>query len=149
MKQKILIALLCASPLLAQAQFAKPDDAVAYRQSVFTVMGTHFARIGAVMKGERPFNAADVAQNAALVATLSKLPWPAFENGMTNDHSKAKPAVWQDNAKFKEDAEQMQKNAAQLASVAQGGDLASIKKAFGATAQSCKKCHDSFRAKLN
>lgn len=147
MKQKVMIALLCAAPLLAQAQFAKPDDAVEYRQSVFTVMGMHFARIGAVVKGERPFNKEEVAQNAELVATLSQLPWPAFENAVTNAHSKAKPAVWQDNAKFKEDAGKLQKAAAQLAVVAKGGDLASIKKAFGETAQSCKSCHDSFRAK--
>ena len=47
--------LSCASALLmlamglpAQAQFAKPEDAIKYRKASFTVMAAHFGRLGAM-----------------------------------------------------------------------------------------------------
>ena len=33
----------------ASAQFQKPEEAAKYRQSVMTVMGNHFGRIGAMV----------------------------------------------------------------------------------------------------
>ena len=81
MKLTLAVAALAAAvvPAFAQAQFAKADDAVEYRQSALFLLGNHFGRIGAVVKGDAPFNKDDVIKNAELVATLSKLPWPAFE----------------------------------------------------------------------
>lgn len=150
MKFTLAVAALAAAvltPTLAQAQFAKADDAVEYRQSALFLMGNHFGRIGAVVKGDARFNKDEVAKNAELVATLSKLPWPAFEGGQTNGKSKAKPEVFSDKAKFQQAAEKMETAVAKLNTVAKGGDLASIKTAFGDAAQTCKSCHDSFRAK--
>lgn len=149
MKWKVALAVLAAAamPALVHAQFAKPDDAVEYRQSALYLLGNHFGRIGAIVKGDVPFNKDDVAKNAELVAMLSKLPWPAFENGATNAKSKAKPEVFSDHAKFQAAADKMQTAVAQLNVVAKGGDLASIKKAFGEAAQTCKSCHDNYRQK--
>jgi cytochrome c556 len=129
----------------AFAQFQKPEDAIKYRQSVFTVLGNSFGKIGAVVKGEAPYNKDDVAKNAAIVATLSSLPWQAF--GAGTEGGKAQPGVWSDSAKFKSNAEKMQLAVANLNTAAQSGDLESIKKAFGATGQTCKTCHDDFRKK--
>jgi cytochrome c556 len=64
-----VLAITLLSPLTAQAQFAKAEDAIKYRQSTFSVMSTHFSRIGAVVKGEKPFDKEEVAANAAVVAT--------------------------------------------------------------------------------
>lgn len=41
----------------ASAQFAKPEDAIKYRQSALFVMGQHFGRIGAMANGKVPFDA--------------------------------------------------------------------------------------------
>ncbi|VVE19416.1 cytochrome C [Pandoraea pneumonica] len=149
MKLALALATLAAAlvPALSHAQFAKPEDAVEYRQSALFLLGNHFGRIGAVVKGDAPFNKDDVAKNAELVATLSKLPWPAFEGGQTTAKSKAKPEVFTDKVKFQQAQEKMETAVAQLNTVAKGGDLASIKKAFGDAAQTCKSCHDNFRAK--
>ena len=47
-KLMILAAALgTLTALPAAAQFQKPEDAVKYRKAGFTVMSTHFARIGA------------------------------------------------------------------------------------------------------
>lgn len=129
----------------AFAQFQKPEDAIKYRQSVFTVLGNSFGKIAAVVKGEAPYNKDEVAKNAAVVATLSSLPWQAFGSG--TEGGKAQPEVWSDSAKFKSNSEKMQLAVANLNTAAQSGDLDNIKKAFGAASQTCKTCHDDFKKK--
>ncbi|QWE04085.1 cytochrome c [Polynucleobacter sp. JS-JIR-II-50] len=129
----------------AFAQFQSAEKAVDYRESVFTVMGTHFGRIGAVVKGEQPYNKDEVAKNAAIVTMMSTLPWQAFGPG--TEGGKAKPEVWSDNAKFKAAAEKMQLAVIDLNKAAQSGDLEGIKKSFGAAGSTCKGCHDDFKKK--
>jgi cytochrome c556 len=137
------IVLITASP--AFAQFQKTEDAIKYRQSVYSVMGTHFGRIGAVVKGEVPYNKDDVAKNAAIVATLSTLPWQAYGPG--TEGGKAQPAIWTEGNKFKAGSEKMQTAVTELNQAAQSGNLENIKKAFSAAGQTCKACHDDFKKK--
>lgn len=142
-----LAAGLAAAAVPAAAQFAKPEDAVKYRQSALSVMGAHFGRIGAMANGRVPFDAKVAAENAELVATLSKLPWAAFGPGTDKvGNTKAKPEIWAEQAKFKEASEKMMGETAKLAAAAKTGNLDAIKTAFGATAGSCKACHDAYRA---
>jgi len=147
--QKIILAatatILTIGSGFAFAQFQKPEDAIKYRQSVFTVLGNSFGKISAVVKGEVPYNKDDVAKNAAIIAMMSTLPWQAFGPG--TEGGKAQPAIWSDNAKFKAASEKMQLAVVDLNKAAQSGDLENIKKAFGATGQTCKGCHDDFRKK--
>ncbi|WP_397392554.1 c-type cytochrome [Polynucleobacter sp.] len=149
MKLKYLVLAALAPTLLvsgiAYAQFKKPEDAIKYRQSAFTVMANSFGKIGAVVKGEAPFNKDEVAKNAAVVATLSGLPWQVFGPG--TEGGNALPEVWSDNAKFKAASEKMQLAVANLNTAAQSGDQEAIKKAFGAAGATCKGCHDDFKKK--
>lgn len=138
---------LFSVPFTAHAQFAKVDDAVKYRQSAFSVMATHFGRIGAVVKGDRAYDKATVEADAAIVETMSKLPWHAFPEGSNTAKSKAKPEIWQEQDKFKSGAEKMQSEVAKLATAAKSGDLAAVKAAFGAAGQTCKACHDNYKNK--
>ena len=146
---KIILAstatVLAIGAGVAFAQFQKSEDAIKYRQSVFTVMDNSFGKISAVVKGEVPYNKDDVAKNAAIVAMMSTLPWQAFGPG--TEGGKAQSDIWSDSAKFKAASEKMQLAAVDLNKAAQSGDLESIKKAFGATGASCKNCHDDFRKK--
>lgn len=146
MKALCVLALAACTATLslpAAAQFAKKDDAIAYRQSALKIMGVHFGRIGAMVKGDAPFDAKLAQENADIVQFMSKLPWAGFGPG--TEGGKAKPGVWSENAKFREHAQETQAQTAKLAAAARQGDLASLKVAFGATASSCKACHDSFR----
>ncbi len=143
------VACCVAAPLLfassASAQFAKPEAAVDYRESVMTIMSTHFGRLGPTVKGQVPLDAAKVQSDVAIVAMMAKLPWGAFGPGTDGGH--ARPEVWSDNAKFKQISDEFQANVAKLASAAQSGDLAQIRTAYGDVGESCKTCHDSFRKK--
>jgi len=141
----IASCLLTLIPLSVTAQFAKKEDAIKYRQSAFALMSAHMGRIGAVVKGEVPFNAADVQKNAAIIATLSELPWAGF--GANTEGGKAKPVIWKEPAKFHGHSDKFIKAAADLNAAAKTGNLDQVKKAFGATGQACKACHDDYRDK--
>ena len=65
----MLAALACALP--AQAQFAKPEDAIKYRKAGFTLMAAHFGRLGAMAQGRVPFDAKAAAENADVLATVA------------------------------------------------------------------------------
>ncbi|HSV57764.1 MAG TPA: cytochrome c [Variovorax sp.] len=131
--------------LPAAAQFAKKDDAVQYRQSAMFIQGQHFGRIAAMANGRVPFDAAAAASNAEIVATVSKLPWPGFAAG--NEGGKAKPEIWQEQAKFKELSDKLQVETEKLLVAAKGGNLDAIKAQVAQTGDTCKSCHDTFRSK--
>ena len=137
-------ATLCVA-LPASAQFAKSEDAIKYRQSALFVMGQHFSRIGAMANGKVPFDAKAAAAEADIVADMSKLPWAGF--GAGTEGGKAKADIWKEQAKFKEQSETLQADAAKLATAAKTGNLDALKAAFGTTAGSCKACHDAFRSR--
>jgi cytochrome c556 len=143
----ISIAALMFASVAAHAEFKKVEDAVEYRQASLSVMGTHFGRIGAVVKGEQAYDKAAVENDAAIVEMLSKLPWSAFPAGSNTTDSKAKPEIWKDADKFKSAADKMQAEVVKLSAAAKSGDLAAIKVAFGSTGKSCKACHEDFKAK--
>ena len=146
--RRLVPATLIAGLLVsagAHAQFSKVDDAVEYRQAALQLMSAHFGRVGAVVKGEKPYDKAAVEADVAIIEMMSKLPWPAFMPGSAGGHSKAKAEIWGQQEKFKTAIEKMQGEVDKLSAAAKGGDLATIKTAFGATGQSCKACHDNFR----
>jgi len=139
-------ATLVAMAAPASAQFAKPEDAIKYRQSALFVMGQHFGRLGAMANGRVPFDAKVAAENADIVADMAKLPWAGFAPGTDKGNTKAKPEIWTEQAKFKEGHEKLVAETAKLAAAAKTGNLDTLKTAFASTAGTCKACHDSFRA---
>ena len=141
-----LMALLALTALPAAAQFQKPEDAVKYRKSAFQVMSAHFGRIGAMVNGKAPFDAAAAASNAEVVAFMAKLPYAGFVEGTSGtEKGSPKANVWTERAKFDEAAKKMQDEVTKLAVVAKSGNADQLKTAFGAAAGACKSCHDDFR----
>lgn len=139
-----LVCLGAATP--AMAQFQKPEDAVKYRKAGFTLMANHFGRIAAMAQGRTPFDGADAAANAELVATLSKLPFAGFVEGTAGtEKGSPKANVWSERAKFDAAAKKMQEEVAKLAVAAKANNLDQLKAAFGSAAGTCKACHDDFR----
>ena len=145
--QLALAGTLVALSLPAAAQFAKPEDAIKYRQSSLFVMGQHFARIGAMANGRVPFDAKVAAENADIVAAMSKLPWAGFGPGTDKAApTKAKAEIWTEQAKFKDAGDKAMAETAKLAAAAKTGNLDALKTAFAATAGTCKACHDAYRS---
>lgn len=152
---KVFTCIAAATTLLAfaapaSAQFAKPEDAIKYRQSALSVMATHYGRIGAMVNGRVPFDAKLAAENADIVSSMSKLPWAAFGPGTDKGSipTRAKAEIWAEQAKFKDLSEKMMAETSKLAAAAKTGNADTLKAAFGATSASCKACHDNYQAKL-
>lgn len=133
---------------VASAADQKPEDVVKYRQSVYTIIGWNFKPIGAMVKGEVPFDAAAVARHAQYVEMMSKAAPEGFAKGTGPDvvkNTEAKPEIWAKPAEFKNKMDSFEQEAAKLAEVTKGGDEKAIKAQFGKTAETCKACHDEFR----
>lgn len=152
---KIYAALAVAAAVLtiatpASAQFAKPEDAIKYRQSSMFVMAQNFGRVAQMAQGRIPFDAKVAADSAATAEFMSKLPWAAFGEGTEKGGipTRAKAEIWTDKAKFNESADKLQAEMTKFSAAAKTGNLDNIKAVLGATGGTCKSCHDAFQAKL-
>ncbi|GAB4406283.1 MAG: cytochrome c [Rhodoferax sp.] len=143
----LLGSLLLGSLSGAQAQFAKPEDAIKYRKSAFFVMQQNFSRVAAMASGKAPFNAQVAAESAAVAEFVGKLPWAGFGPGTETGDTRAKPEIWSQRAKFDDYAQKMQSALGKLNTAASSGKLDAIKVAVNDAGATCKSCHDDFRAK--
>ena len=154
MKLKLMlgsIALVLGAGFVATASAqVKPEVLVKQRQAGMTMMGKYWGPLAGMPSGKAPYNAERVVANAAILETLSKLPWDGF-NESTKDIKDIKtgalPAVFTENVKFKEGADAMQRSVASLAKISKGGDEASIKSAIAEVGKTCGGCHDNFKTK--
>ena len=147
--KKVAVALACAVGLMGtvQAQFSKPERAVEYRQAAFTLMNNHMGRISQAVQGKVPYDKDAVLRSAEIIEIVGKLPYEAFAPGTDLMESKAKPAIWKEEAKFKQLAADMQAETAKLTAAAKTGNLDNVRTQFRATAKSCDACHDAYREK--
>ena len=150
MNRSLLVAAATVAGLLtalpAAAQFQKPEDAVKYRQSTMFVQANHFGRIGAMVQGRVPYDAAAAVANAEVVATMSRLHWVGFVEGTAGStKGSASGKIWSDRAKFDAAATKMQDEVGKLLVAARTNNLDNLKAAFGPVGQACKACHDDFR----
>jgi cytochrome c556 len=134
---------------MVHAAGPKPEEAVEYRQSVYTVIKWHFSPIGAMIKGEIPFDAAAVSRHAQYVEMMSAAALDGFPAGSGPDavqDTDAKANIWTNWDQFESAMAEFHKEAVQLAEIAKGGDAGTLRAQFVKTAETCKSCHREFRA---
>lgn len=134
-----------ATALPAAAQFAKPEDAIKYRKANMYVMQTSLGRVFAMANGRAPFDAKAVADNAEVLALISKWQFTGFVDGSDKGDTRADPKIWSEMDKFKAAVAKNQEDVVKLSAAAKTGNADSIKTAVGAVGQSCKGCHDTYR----
>jgi cytochrome c556 len=125
------------------------ERAIEYRQALFTLVGGNFGPIGAILQGHAPYNAADVAKHAERVAFLATMADDAFPEISKDGKTKAKPEIWSNKEGFAKALKAFQDSSANLAALVKqdSTDSAAFKAAAGKVGESCKGCHDDFRAK--
>ena len=143
-----ILVILAVAATAVYAKFNKAQDAIRYRQAVMALIGQHFGTMGQVVKGKQPYNQTSFAEEAVVVEMLSKMPWDAFmypksDRGKTKLKSKA----LKNKDDFMQAAQMFVNETAKLAADAKSGNLSVIKAQFGATAKTCKNCHDGFKSK--
>ena len=141
----VAVALgLAAGAALAQQ---KPEVMVKQRQAVMTLQGKYFGPMAGMAQGKVPYNADVVKRNSAFLDNLSRMAWDGFDPGTKDVKSAALPAVYEQQAKFKDAAARLENEAHKLWEVAQNGDEAAVKAQIGAVGKSCGGCHETFREK--
>jgi cytochrome c556 len=147
MMRAVWIAALAAGMTLpAAAQFARPEEAVKYRQATWFVLNQHFTRIGAMTRGRVPFDGRLALRDAEVVAALARLPSAAFGPGTDLPNNHARPEIWTETQRFRELGDRLVADTTRLLAVARTQDLDQIKAAYGAAANTCKECHDAYRS---
>jgi cytochrome c556 len=145
------VLLLCLAAALAavpaRAQFSKPERAVDYRQAAFTITNNHLGRIFQAAQGKIPYDKDAVLRSAEIIEVTAKLPWEAFGPGTDLPDSKAKPAIWKEEARFRQMATELQAETVKLTAAAKTGNLDNVRNATRATAKACDNCHDDYRSK--
>ncbi len=127
---------------------AKPADVVHYRQSVMGLIGWNFAPLSAMVKGKSAWDAKEFSLRAERIRSLSSQALEGFTNGPANGgvETDAKPDIWNDLADFRARLDEFIAEAKALDEAARSGDEAKMKEQFHKTAETCKACHDKYKA---
>ena len=122
------------------------EKAVDYRQGLMNVYAWNVTSMGDMVKGKTEFDAAVFARHAKDLAAAAQLEvMAAFPEDSVNEDSDASDTIWLDLDKFQEKSQALRDQSAKLAEAAAGGDEVAMKEQFGATAKTCKGCHDDFK----
>ena len=135
--------LLGAGAVMAQ------QDLVKAAQTVMKGNGKNAGALGAIVKGEKPYEQATVdAALAQFEETASKLPtlFPESIKGLKADGDySASSKVWEDKAGF--DARIVSFSKALKEAKPRIKDLDTLKATFPAIGKECKDCHETYRVK--
>ena len=123
--------------------------AIEYRKAVMTIVGATYGPIGGVLAGRAPYNAADIGKRAERLAFMAGLAAEAFPEVSKDGDTKTKPEAWTDKAGFDKAMQAFGDSSAALAMLVKTDPTNSdaFKAAAGKVGQSCKGCHDNYKAK--
>ncbi|MDR2195050.1 MAG: cytochrome c [Gallionellaceae bacterium] len=151
--KKFALAILCAAISTSAFAGKEEDQQIKVRQSAYTFMAWNVGKIKAQVI-DRPEaydkNQVIAAANAiAAVANsgLSVLFGPGTDQGTGWKKTRLKPEFFKQPDEVRKLATDFNREANELAKVAQGGNVGDIKAQFGKLGEACKACHDKFRVK--
>ena len=145
----MLRTVVIAGALLIGVSAVMAQDAVKDAQAVMKANGKNAGALGAMVKGEKPYDQAAVdAAFAQFEETAKKLPtlFPASMKGMKleGDYD-ASPKVWDDKAGFDEHAASFAKTVGEAKGKIK--DLETLKANFPLVGKQCGGCHETYRIK--
>jgi cytochrome c556 len=132
--------------VLAAAGAAADKAAIKYRQDVMDAVGGTMGAIVALAKQEVS-HADHLALHARNMATLASVAPAVFPAGSGDGDTKALPAIWTRQDVFKERLDAFVAAAQGFDAVVASGDMSGFGAALNSLGQSCKSCHDDFKAK--
>lgn len=132
---------LCLSAALAQ------EAPQVVRQELMKGIGQSVGALGAIAKGEKPYDAAVVETSLTTIASNIKAVPDQFPAGSETGHeSEALPAVWEKPDEFRASAAKLGAEVEMLMA-AMPADQAAVGAAMQRLGPICSDCHETFRAK--
>lgn len=142
-----LAAILVAAPVLSE-DLTDPEEILTARHGYMLMMANQLAPLGAMAKGEAPYDAAAATKAAQSLAALASVDtsmvWAAGTEAGALADSAALPEIVT-NAGDRETRFAELKTAADGLAAAAGTDVDSLKTAMGAVGQACGGCHKQYR----
>ena len=145
--RKIWVAVagtaLCALAAAATAEHDHklPKGPIYDRHELMERVGKNAKVIGNALKSGDLSPVASAAEKIAVDADKALALFPA---GSTHPESRAKPEIWSNREEFEKRMKEFQGSAIDLVAAAKSGDR--VAEAAQKMFDTCKSCHDSFRA---
>lgn len=146
MRLKSLV-LAAALGCLCVAGVSAQEEPQAVRQALMKGIGQSMGALGAIAKGEKPYDAAVVQTALETISTNSKAFPDQFPPGSeTGLESEAAPAIWENMADFKAKSDKLAAEADTLLA-AMPADQAAVGGAMKSLGATCGDCHETYRLK--
>lgn len=148
-RRKFAVVASAAALLTAAitAAAVKPEAAIHYRQSVYTMIGWNFVPMVDMIKNKTPWDSAEFSKHADRIAFLAPQLLEGFPEGSDKGaDTEAKPEIWKNLDDFKSKMSDLVRETKNLSEVAKTGDEAKTREQFKNTAHACKSCHDKYRS---
>jgi len=145
------LAMLTLGMASTQAKEAgsqkQADTVVKFRQSLLQLVRSNMGSLGAMAKGNIPFDTDVMQKNGMRIEQLSLMMPDYFMTDTRGFETKteAKPEIWDNNEDFAEKMQALTDAAKGLQMAAASGDESSYGKAIGAVGAACKSCHDKYK----
>jgi cytochrome c556 len=138
--------LFTAGFLVAATGVYADVAAIQQRQDLLKGINNAVKPIGAMLKGDAPFDLATVKASLATVSeNAKKLPSLFPDDSKTGHDTEALPIIWTEKDKFNALYGKLDQDATAVS--ASVTDLASLKTQMPKVFGDCKACHDTYRAK--
>ena len=151
--KKIALAVLLVSISVSALAGKDEDEQIKVRQSAYTFVSWNLKKIkDQVVDNPASYNKQQVIAAANAVAAVANSGLGALYGSGTDQgtgwkKTRLKPEFFQKQDEVREVAMAFNKEANELARVAEGGNASDIKAQFGKVAETCKGCHDKFRVR--
>jgi cytochrome c556 len=150
MKSKLILALLATAIAGSALAQVKPEQAIKYRQSAYGFAAWNMSKLKSNLDSAE-FNKDEAIKAANAIQTVANsgmgaLYVPGSDKGKGWDQTRVKAELFTDKEGVGKVAMAFNKEANELAKVAATGDAAALKVQFGKVGETCKGCHEKFRA---
>ncbi|MDW7745122.1 cytochrome c [Halomonas sp.] len=147
----IAAATLTTALLASTSSQADVDKAIEYRQDALGVMAWQIGPLGDMAQGKIDYDAEVFARRAENLAAVAPLPWEGFVEGSLRGgghgvDTDALADIADDWADFESRQQTLIEETATLAELARGDDFAAMRRQVATVADTCKGCHDNYRA---
>jgi len=139
-----LAILICLVVTTATVQAQDNEAFIQYRQKVMGSNGANMGAIGDILKNKLPYQS-HITAHAEEIQRMSLLIPDSFKKDIADGKTDAKPEIWKEWDKFTAAANDMGREAAELAKVAQSGNMEAISAQVKKLGDACGACHKPFR----
>ncbi len=141
MNRGVILVMLMA---LSASAFADGEAEYKYREGIMNSAKGHMTSMVAILRGRVHFE--NLAIHARGMADVASIMPTVFPEGSVTDSSESLPEIWSDAAGFEKAMNRFVKAANQMYEASSSGEMDQVGPAMQALGQSCKGCHDDYRA---